>query len=225
MWLLLSPTALEAPFLRGEPLSFLGRKGLRGEGFVWLETGIGKVNAALTLASWAGRNPVEKALLFGIAGAYPGSGLLPGDVVLVGEEVEADLGTQEGLKPLGFPALEVEGRIYYNRFPLDSNLTRALTRALGLGVVVGLTRDRVSETPGEAEALASRWGAQVESMEGAAFARACLALGIPGVEVRAISNPAGVRDRGAWRIPLAVRALEGTLAPLLGGAFPAGLRG
>lgn len=225
MWLVLSPTALEAPFLRGEPFSFLGRKGLRGQGFVYLETGIGKVNAALTLAAWASQNLVEKALLFGIAGAYPGSGLLPGDVVLVGEEVEADLGTKEGLEPLGFPALEVGGEAYYNRFPLDPGLTRALAQVLNLPVVVGLTRDRVSETPGEAEALAWRWRAQVESMEGAAFARACLALGIPGVEVRAVSNPAGVRDKGAWRIPLAVGALEGALAPVLGGAFPAEFQG
>ncbi|WP_243027241.1 futalosine hydrolase [Thermus albus] len=219
MWLLLSPTALEASFLRGEPFTFLGRRGLKGEGFVHLETGIGKVNTALTLASWASRNPVGKALLFGIAGAYPGSGLLPGDLVLVGEEVEADLGTREGLEPMGFPALEVGEEAYYNRFPLDKGLTEGLARALGLEVVVGLTQDRVSESLVEAEALAARWGAQVESMEGAAFARVCLALGIPGVEMRAISNPAGVRGKGAWRIPLALKALERTLAALLGGTF------
>ncbi|WP_114312594.1 futalosine hydrolase [Thermus caldifontis] len=217
MWLLLSPTALEAPFLRGEPFAFLGRKGLKGNGFVYLETGIGKVNTALTLATWASQNPVEKALLFGIAGAYPGSGLRLGDLVLVREEVEADLGTREGLEPMGFPALEVGEKAYYNRFPLDKGLTEGLARALGLQVVVGLTQDRVSESLVEAEALALRWGAQVESMEGAAFARACLALGIPGGEMRAISNPAGVRDKGAWKVSLALRALKKALAPLLRG--------
>ncbi|WP_038056331.1 futalosine hydrolase [Thermus amyloliquefaciens] len=216
MWLLLSPTALEAPFLRGEPFSFLGRKGLRGEGFVYLEAGIGKVNAALTLAAWAARHPVEKALLFGIAGAYPGSGLALGDLVLVGEEVEADLGLKAGLAPLGFPALELEGRRFYNRFPLDPGLTQGLARALGLEVAVGLTRDLVSESPEEAQALARQWGAQVESMEGAAFARACLALGVRGAELRAISNPAGVRDKGAWRVREAVEALEGAVARVLG---------
>lgn len=215
MWLLLSPTALEAPFLRGEPFTFLGRKGLRGEGFLYLETGIGKVNAALTLAAWAGQNPVEKALLFGIAGAYPGTGLAPGAVVLVGEEVEADLGLRAGLEPLGFPALQVGERRYYNRFPLDPGLTQELAQALGLKVVVGLTRDLVSEGPEEAEALARQWGAQVESMEGAAFARACLALGVRGAELRAISNPAGVRDKRAWRVREAVGALEEALGRIL----------
>ncbi|WP_105316636.1 futalosine hydrolase [Thermus tenuipuniceus] len=215
MWLLLSPTALEASFLRGEPFAFLGRKGLRGVGFLYLETGIGKVNAALTLAAWAARQPVERALLFGIAGAYPGAGLALGEAVLVGEEVEADLGLREGLAPLGFPALELGGRRYHNRFPLDARLTGELSRALGLRVVAGLTRDLVSESPEEAQALARQWGTQVESMEGAAFARACLALGIRGVELRAVSNVAGVRDKGAWQVQKAMAALEGALERLL----------
>jgi futalosine hydrolase len=217
VWLLLSPTALEAPFLEGEAFSFLGRKGLSGRGFVYLETGIGKVNAALTLALWAATHKVEKALLLGIAGAYPGSGLRPGDLVLVGEEVEADLGVREGLKALGFSAWEQEGERFYNRFPLDKGLTQNLARRLGLRVVTGLTRDLVSESLEEALALAHRWNAALENMEGAAFARACLALGIQGAELRAISNPAGVRDKGAWRVKEAVAALEKAVARLLEG--------
>lgn len=214
MWLLLSPTRLEAPFLKGRPFSFLAWKGLKGEGFVYLETGIGKVNAAMALAAYAARNPVEKALLFGLAGAYPGGPPL-GEAVLVGEEVEADLGLKEGLEPLGFPALELGERRYYNRFPLDPGLTGALAQRLGLRVAVGLTRDLVSEGPEEARALAQRWGAALENMEGAAFARACLALGVRGAELRAISNPAGVRDRGAWRLREAVLAVERAVERLL----------
>jgi len=215
VWLLLSPTRLEASFLQGEPFTHLAWRGLEGEGFVYLETGIGKVNAALALAAFAARNPMEKALLFGIAGAYPGSGLSLGEAVLVGEEVEADLGLKEGLAPLGFPALELGGRRFYNRFPLDPGLTRALAQRLGLRVVVGLTRDLVSETPEEAQALAGRWGAALENMEGAAFARACLALGVRGAELRAISNPAGVREKARWRTKEALSALARAVGRLL----------
>lgn len=214
MWLLLSPTRLEAPFLEGEPFAFLAWRGLKGTGFVYLETGIGKVNAAMALAAYAAKNPVEKALLFGLAGAYPGGPPL-GEAVLVGEEVEADLGLKEGLEPLGFPALALGERRYFNRFPLDSGLTQALAQTLGLKVAVGLTRDLVSETPAEALALARRWGASLENMEGAAFARACLALGVRGAELRAVSNPAGVRDRGAWRLREALGALEDIMGRLL----------
>ncbi len=214
MWLLLSPTRLEAPFLQGEPFTFFAWRGLKGTGFVYLETGIGKVNAAMALAAYAARNPVEKALLFGLAGAYAGGPSL-GEAVLVGEEVEADLGLREGLEPLGFPALELGERRFYNRFPLDAPLTEGLAQRLGLRVVVGLTRDLVSETPEEALALAGRWGASLESMEGAAFARACLALGVRGAELRAISNPAGVRDRARWRTQEALSALAWAVEKLL----------
>jgi futalosine hydrolase len=215
VWLLLSPTRLEAPFLRGDPFTFLVWKGLKGEDFVYLETGVGKVNAAMALTAYALGHPVERALLFGIAGAYPGSGLALGQAVLIGEEVEADLGLSEGLEALGFPALRKAEKRYYNRFPLDPGLTASLAEALGLRVVTGLTRDLVSESPEEAGALAQRWGAQVESMEGAAFARACLALGLRGAELRAVSNPAGVRDRGAWRLKEALTALEGAVSRVL----------
>ena len=204
MWLLLSPTRLEAPFLEGEPFAFLAWRGLKGTGFVYLETGIGKVNAAMALAAYAARNPVEKALLFGLAGAYPGGPSL-GEAVLVEEEVEADLGLKEGLAPLGFPALALGERRYFNRFPLDP----------GLKVAVGLTRDLVSETPEEALALARRWGASLENMEGAAFARACLALGVRGAELRALSNPAGVRDKAHWRTKEALSALARAVRRLL----------
>ncbi|AFV75842.1 futalosine nucleosidase [Thermus oshimai JL-2] len=215
MWLLLAPTRLEAPFLKGEPFPFLGRMGLKGKGFVFLETGVGKVNAALALAHWASRHPVERALLFGVAGAYPEAGLGLGEAALVAEEVEADLGLEEGLKPLGFPAMAVEGKPLYNRFPLDPALTEALAALLGLPLRVGLTQDRPSESLEEAKRRAARWNAHLENMEGAAFARACLALGVPGAELRAVSNPAGVRDRGAWRLGEAVSALREAVLALL----------
>jgi len=201
VWLLLSPTRLEAPFLEGEPFAFLAWRGLKGTGFVYLETGIGKVNAAMALAAYAARNPVEKALLFGLAGAYPGGPSL-GEAVLVEEEVEADLGLKEGLAPLGFPALALGERRYFNRFPLDPGLTGELARGLGLKVAVGLTRDLVSETPEEALALARRWGA-------------CLALGVRGAELRALSNPAGVRDKAHWRTKEALSALARAVRRLL----------
>jgi len=38
---------------------------------------------------------------------------------------------------------------------------------------------------------------------------------VRGVELRAISNPAGVRDKRAWRLGEALRALEAALTRLL----------
>lgn len=217
-WLFLSPTRFEAAFLegKGKPFSYRGRAGIRGQGWVWLECGIGKANTAMTLAAYAQRHKVGRALLFGIAGAYAASGLQIGDVALAEKEVQADLGVREGgMKGLGFPTLVVGDSRFHNRFPLDKALTRELQQRLGLPLHTFLTRDLVSENPTEAKELSRKWEADVENMEGAAFAQACLWLGLPGAELRAVSNLAGVRDKAQWRIKQAVEALEAALARLL----------
>ncbi|PZA08527.1 MULTISPECIES: futalosine hydrolase [unclassified Meiothermus] len=216
MILLLSPTRFEAAFLQGRKLDFHGRAGLRGEGWVWLEGGIGKVNTAMTLAAFAQRHRVERALLFGIAGAYAESGLQIGDAVLAEREIQADLGIKDGgMKGMGFPTLVVGPLRFHNRFPLDQAFTGELRATLDLPLRSFLTRDLVSENPTEARELSRQWEADVENMEGAAFAQACLWLGIAGAELRAVSNIAGVRDKAQWRVRQAVEALEAALGRLL----------
>ncbi|RIH86198.1 futalosine hydrolase [Calidithermus roseus] len=213
--LLLSPTRFEAAFLKGRKFDFHGRAGLRGEGWVWLECGIGKVNTAMTLAAYAQRHRIERTLLFGIAGAYAESGLQIGDAVLAEKEVQADLGVRDGgMKGLGFPTLAVGDSRFHNRFPLDKALTHELQQRLGLPLHTFLTRDLVSENPTEARELSRKWEADVENMEGAAFAQACMWLGLAGAELRAVSNVAGVRDKSQWRIRQAVEALEAAVLKL-----------
>lgn len=219
-WLLLSPTKFEAAFLEGKAFTWKGRAGLKGEGWVWLECGIGKANTAMTLAAYAQRHRVEQAVLFGIAGAYEGSGLNLGDVALASEEVQADLGIKEGgMKGMGFPTLIVHGAgpssYFHNRFPLDQALTSELAKRLDVPLKRFLTRDLVCETPAEARAIAKKWEADLENMEGAAFAQACLWLGIRGAELRAVSNLAGIRDKNQWRIKLAVEALESVIPRII----------
>jgi len=216
-WLLLSPTRFEAAFLKGKPFTWKGRAGRRGKGWVWLESGIGKANTAMTLAAYAQRHKVERAVLFGIAGAYEESGLDLGDVALASEEVQADLGVKDGgMKGMGFPTLTVEGpRHFHNRFPLDKALSSDLAKRLDVPLKRFLTRDLVCETPAEARALAKKWEADLENMEGAAFAQACLWLGIQGAELRAVSNLAGIRDKTQWRVRLAVEALEARVLELI----------
>lgn len=218
-WLLLSPTQFEAAFLEGKPFTWKGRAGRKGEGWVWLECGIGKANTAMTLAAYAQRHKVERAVLFGIAGAYQESGLNVGDVALASEEVQADLGVKDGgMKRMGFPTLIVGGISplhFHNRFPLDKALSSDLAKRLDVPLKRFLTRDLVCETPTEARALAKKWEADLENMEGAAFAQACLWLGIRGAELRAVSNLAGIRDKTQWRVRLAVEALEARVLELL----------
>ncbi|WP_036270553.1 futalosine hydrolase [Meiothermus rufus] len=215
--LLLSPTPLEAAFLRGRRFVFHGRAGLRGEGWVWLESGIGKVNTAATLAAFAQGRRLKQVLLFGVGGAYPSSGLAIGDAALAEREIQADLGVREGgMKGLGFPSLVIDQHPYHNSFPLDPAFTNELKQRLGLPGKVFLTQDTVSETPGEALALSRRWKADLENMEGAAFAQTCLWLGLVGAELRVVSNLAGIRDKAQWRIRQAIEVLESHILRILG---------
>ncbi|PPS69089.1 Futalosine hydrolase [Streptomyces sp. MH60] len=55
-------------------------------------------------------------------------------------------------------------------------------------------------------------------MEGFGVAEAAAAHGVPVLELRAVSNPVGPRDRAAWRIGEALAALTdafGKLSPAL----------
>ena len=56
--------------------------------------------------------------------------------------------------------------------------------------------------------------ADVETMEGAAFFEACLAVGVPFAEIRAVSNRVGETDHGRWDIPLALQNLKTALSAL-----------
>jgi len=209
----------EAAFLRERALGrevWRGRERLFGSGWRGLELGVGKVNAAATLAAYLEIHPeVEQVLLVGIAGAYPGSGLKPGDLALAGEEIQADFGTAAGLKPLGFPAVEVAGQRYYNHFPADTIWTAELLTRWNLEPRSFLTRDKVSETREEAAELARRWQAAVENMEGAAVAQTAAIFGVGWAELRAISNEAGVRDKNKWNIPAALASLAKAFNTLL----------
>jgi len=219
MRLFASATGFEAEFLADrakERFRFRGRMGLWGSGWAWIELGVGKVNAAMTLAAFLEAHPeVKEVVVLGIAGAYPASGLGLGELVLASEEIQADLGTRRGLKPLGFPALTVRGERFYNRFPASRELTAELSQKLSLRPLPLLTADKVSETIAEAEERAQLWKAAAENMEGAAVAQVALWRGVFWAELRAISNVAGVRERARWRTDQAVDALRRAFVYLL----------
>lgn len=84
-----------------------------------------------------------------------------------------------------------------------------------------LTVSTVTGTAARATALRERHPtALAEAMEGFGVAEAAGAHGVPVLEIRAVSNPVGPRDRAAWRIGDALTALTegfGKLRPVLEG--------
>ena len=184
-------------------------------------SGVGPVASALATARALSGGPFGLAVSAGIGGAYPASGLHPGDLALSSEIIQADLGAWDGgtwlgLDDLGLSVLP-EGAHFARFSPWGG--ARVVAERLGAAYGPLLTLSSVTGDHATAWALEARHpGALTEGMEGAGVAHAALLAGVSVVEVRGVSNLVGPRDRAAWRIAEALdatrRGLDSVLAEL-----------
>lgn len=175
-------------------------------------TGVGAVNAAYALTRYLDRNAVDRIVVCGIGGAYPGSGLELGAVVCAERECYGDLGADSpdgflDMQALGFPIVSGETPLY-NTLPLQ--VFPAEWR------VPFVTVNMCTGTDVAARMIEARTGGAVENMEGAAIAHVAALAGIPVGEIRGISNMAGKRDKSAWRVKEAAVAAQEALIDFLG---------
>ncbi|KAB7852690.1 futalosine hydrolase [Streptomyces mobaraensis] len=190
-----------------------------------LAAGVGPAAAAagtataLTAAALAGA-PYDLAVSAGIGGGFaPGAPL--GGLVVARRIVAADLGaaTSEGFLPVTELGFGVDAH------PVDDALVRAVGAATGARPGAVLTVSTVTGTAARAAELAAAHpDALAEAMEGFGVAEAAAAHGVPVLELRAVSNAVGPRDRAAWRIGDALAALTEAfraLGPALTEAFRA----
>ncbi|MEU6575574.1 futalosine hydrolase [Streptomyces sp. NPDC046805] len=169
--------------------------------------------AALTAAALEGA-PYDLVVSAGIAGGFPPEAPV-GSLVVADEITAADLGaeTADGFLPvteLGF------GTVGHR--PPEA-LVRHVAAATGARPGAVLTVSTVTGTAARAAELRARHPRAVaEAMEGFGVAEAAAAHHVPVLEMRAVSNPVGPRDRAAWRIGDALAALTeafGKLTPAL----------
>ncbi|MFJ9117982.1 futalosine hydrolase [Streptomyces sp. NPDC102394] len=168
---------------------------------------------ALTTAALEGA-PYGLVVSAGIAGGFPPEAPV-GSLVVADEITAADLGaeTADGFVPvteLGFGTVT-------HRPP--ETLVRDIVSATGARPGAVLTVSTVTGTAERAAELRARHPrALAEAMEGFGVAEAAAAHRVPVLEIRAVSNPVGPRDRAAWRIGDALAALTaafGKLGPVL----------
>lgn len=180
--------------------------------------GAGKVNAAAATAVMIDRYQPQLVINTGCAGAYNGSGLSIGNLVVASEEVLADEGVvvAEGWNDLRFmnlPSVTQGGYTCFNILPLSRH---ASEKAMQLADYYGVSLKRgrsatVSTCSGTHQIgaeLSLRWNSLIENMEGAAVAQVCLRCGIDCLEIRGISNLVEERDLKTWNIPRAVEAAQ-----------------
>lgn len=119
----------------------------------------------------------DMLILAGIAGVYPHAALRIGDVVLVGSELEADLGF-----------FHTGGFVHLAHLPLDMVFERRHTLHCP-DLPTGLFPVAASISVNAAMAPFIRTAeAEIENMEGAAFFHVCLQEKQPFLELRSVSN-------------------------------------
>ncbi|MDA8164587.1 MAG: futalosine hydrolase [Desulfobacteraceae bacterium] len=206
-----------------EPEIARARSLLDSGGIDFLVTGIGPVEAALSLTRALAQMtvPYRGVVNVGVGGAFAGSG--PGllDLCLARREVLGDLGIcLDGRIDDFSPSLAVP-----RSFPLENRLladAEAVLAGAGVPFRTGtfVTVGCVSGTRLRGDMLRDRHQAICENMEGAALARVCQAFGVDFLEIRAISNLVEDRDPAAWRLreaaEAACRAAAGLLPALRG---------
>ena len=154
-------------------------------------------------------------LNIGIAGAYPGSGLALGDIVMGDSEVYGDVGFELPEEPRFRAVSEAPfGRFYAEPFPLTlaPRFCRDVT-GIRRHTARGCTVNACTGTDATGHLRARLFQAGFESMEGAAVAQVGKQEGIPVCEVRAISNLAARRDMRPENIALALHTLRAYLSP------------
>ncbi|XMN07348.1 futalosine hydrolase [Streptomyces griseobrunneus] len=172
--------------------------------------------AATAFALASAPEPYGLVVSAGIGGGFAPAAPL-GSLVVASDIVAADLGaeTPDGFLPvtaLGF------GR---DRFAPPPALVREVAAATGAAPGPVLTVSTVTGTAARTAALLTAYpGALAEAMEGFGVAEAAERAGVPVLELRAVSNTVGPRDRAAWRIGDALAALTeafGKTGPVLEG--------
>ena len=152
-----------------------------------LACGIGPVEAAAATAAALASDRPEAVLHVGIAGAR---GLEISSLVLGSEAVYCDAAAP--LVP--------------DRVLPDAELLARLRTAFP---------DAVVRPIGTSARVGGAHGFDVEAMEGFAVLRACELAGVPGVEVRVVSNEIDEPDRTRWRFDEALELLATTLPALV----------
>jgi futalosine hydrolase len=150
----------------------------------------------------------------GIAGAFENSFAL-GKVVLVKQDTFGDLGME---RENVFTSIFDSGLADKNAFPFKDGWlvnTHVLLQQANLAKVKAVTVNKVTDSKTHQQQLAQNFSPAIETMEGAALHYVCLQENIPFLQIRAISNYVGERDKQKWKMKEAIESLNIELNKLM----------
>jgi futalosine hydrolase len=174
-----------------------------------LVTGVGAVATAWKMSKWLSLNEHPCLVInAGIAGSF-NPDIKIGDVVMPIFDCFADAGVEDGDN---FFTLSEAGIVLGNDFPFkndfiycDNSYCKNLEPVVK--PVRAITVNTATGSEATKERLMSKFDADIETMEGAAFFYVASLEKIPFIAVRSISNMVERRDKTKWNIPLVLNNL------------------
>lgn len=175
------------------------------------KSGVGTLLTAYSLAKLITEHKPNLIIQAGIAGTFDTTFEL-GEVIVVKDEYLGDVGVEENGKFNDIFDLELENN---NQFPFEnkklSNPWLNKFNPLKLPEVTAVTINEVSTKTERIQQLKHKFGAVIESMEGAALHYVCLQTSTPFIQIRSISNYVGERDKSKWQIKKSLDNLSSTV--------------
>ena len=182
---------------------------------VFHTSGIGMMATTFSLARAIEQYKPELVVQAGIAGCF--DAMFPlGTIVVVGKEYIADMGVTENnlwkdvfdmnlADPNEFP--------FSNKQLINPNIPEF--NVLKSPVVTGVSVNTISTDTQIIQQIQQHYHPFIESMEGAAMHYVCLKNCIPFIQIRAISNIVGERNKKAWKLKESITSLNDYLKEYL----------
>jgi futalosine hydrolase len=181
-----------------------------------LITGPGIAATTYYLTKLLSRKRYNIALNIGICGSLNPE-IPPVRVVNITEDQFGDFGAEDGNNQLDIFEIGLANK---NEIPFrNGKLKATFTKKLGcLKALPAISAITVQLTHGSAASCLrtfKKYGAVMESMEGAAFFYVCLLEKVKCLQIRAVSNKVERRNRDNWKVQEALDALAGFTGLLL----------
>jgi len=174
-------------------------------------SGIGILSSCFSISKLIFDQHPDLIIQTGIAGTFNNHFSL-GKVVVVKEEIAADTGVEENgrFKDLFDLNLQNENAFpFFNKKLVNTNLEKL--NYLNLDEVRAITINEITTRLERIVQYKDKYNPAVESMEGASLHYCCLQTSTSFIQIRAISNYIGERDKSKWEIKNSLQNLKSNI--------------